>query len=74
MIARREFFLFRKQRESTAFNHIFLSLLVVFSLGPVVLLGVNSFKSNAEMGLNPLGLPREWRLGKLRPRVGTGRV
>lgn len=62
MIAKREFFIFRKQRESTAFNHIFLSILVVFSLGPVVLLGVNSFKSNAEMGLNPLGLPQEWRL------------
>ena len=59
---RRELFIFRKQRESTVFNHIFLSILVVFSLGPVVLLGVNSFKSNAEMGLNPLGLPQEWRL------------
>ena len=39
-----------------------MSILVVFSLGPVLLLAVNSFKSNAEMGLNPLGLPQEWRL------------
>ena len=62
MIAGRELFILRKQRESTAFNHFFLSILVVFSLGPVLLLAVNSFKSNAEMGLNPLGLPQQWRL------------
>jgi len=62
MRARPEFFLFRKQRESNAFNHFFLSILVVFSLGPVVLLGLNSIKSNSEIALNPLGFPRQVHL------------
>ena len=62
MSARPEFFLFRRQRESNAFNHFFLSILVVFSLGPVVLLGLNSVKSNSEIALNPLGLPRQVHL------------
>ena len=62
MSAKPEFFLFRKQRESNAFNHFFLSILVVFSLGPVVLLGLNSIKSNSEIALNPLGLPRQVHL------------
>ena len=61
MSAQREFFLFRRQRESRAFNHVFLSILVVFSLGPVVVLAMNSVKSNSELGLNPLGIPREIR-------------
>ncbi len=62
MRARPEFFLFKKQRESRAFNHVFLSILVVFSLGPVVVLAMNSVKSNSELGLNPLGFPQEIRL------------
>ena len=62
MRARPELFLFRQQRESRVFNHVFLSILVVFSLGPVVVLAMNSVKSNSELGLNPLGFPREIRL------------
>ena len=62
MRADREFALFRQQRESRVFNHFFLSILVVFSLGPIVLLGLNSVKSNSELGLNPLGLPKQVRL------------
>ena len=59
MRARPEFSLFKRQRDSRVFNHVFLSILVVFALGPVVLLGFNSVKSNSELGLNPLGWPRE---------------
>ncbi len=58
MMGLRELPLFRKQRESRVFNHIFLSILVVFSLGPIVILGFNSVKSNSEIGLNPLGFPQ----------------
>ncbi len=62
MRARPEFFLLKKQRDSRVFNHVFLSILVVFSLGPVVVLAMNSVKSNSELGLNPLGFPQEIRL------------
>ena len=40
-------------------NYVILSLLVIFSLGPLTVLGFNSLKSNAEVGRNPLGPPRE---------------
>jgi raffinose/stachyose/melibiose transport system permease protein len=45
-------------------NYVVLSLLVVFSLGPLLVLLFNSLKSPGEVGRNPLGLPREglvWR-------------
>ena len=36
------------------------SLLAVFALGPLVILAFNSVKSQAEIGRNPLGFPREF--------------
>lgn len=53
-------------------NYVVLSLLAVFALGPLVILGFNSLKGRAEIGRNPLGFPREflwqnypdaWRIG-----------
>ncbi len=53
-------------------NHVVLTLLAVFALGPLVILGFNSLKGRAEIGRNPLGFPREflwqnypdaWRIG-----------
>lgn len=38
-------------------NYVILILLGLFALGPLVILGMNSFKSNLEMGGNPLGWP-----------------
>ncbi len=53
-------------------NHVMLTLLAVFALGPLLILGFNSLKGRAEIGRNPLGFPREflwqnypdaWRIG-----------
>lgn len=53
-------------------SHVVLTLLAVFALGPLVILGFNSLKGRAEIGRNPLGFPREflwqnypdaWRIG-----------
>lgn len=40
-------------------NYAVLLLLVLFALGPLAVLAFNSLKSPAEVGLNPLGPPRE---------------
>lgn len=53
----------RKQwRENVALNHVILIMLVIFALSPVLILGFNAVKDRAELGLNPLGLPREIHL------------
>jgi len=53
-------------------NHVVLTLIGVFALGPLVILGFNSLKGQAEIGRNPLGFPRDvvwtnypdaWRVG-----------
>jgi raffinose/stachyose/melibiose transport system permease protein len=51
-------FLKRKRQITLIPNYIVLSLLVVFALGPLVFLAFNSLKSQAEIGSNPLGFPR----------------
>jgi raffinose/stachyose/melibiose transport system permease protein len=38
-------------------NHVVLLLLLVFALGPLLVLGFNSLKGSAEIGRNPLGPP-----------------
>ncbi|CAA9569786.1 MAG: N-acetyl-D-glucosamine ABC transporter, permease protein 2 [uncultured Thermomicrobiales bacterium] len=40
-------------------NHVILMLLVLFAMGPVVVLLFNSFKTQAEIGRNPLGIPTD---------------
>lgn len=65
--------LFKKGRNVTLVpNYVVLVLLTIFALGPLVVLGFNSFKDRAELGSNPLGFPREiiwenypkaWELG-----------
>ncbi len=50
--------MFRKKGKTNLTpNYIILLLLVVFSLGPMVVLLFNSVKSNLELGKNPLGWP-----------------
>ena len=43
-------------------NHVILLLLVAFALGPIIVLGFNSFKSQAEIGRNPLWFPQHFIL------------
>jgi raffinose/stachyose/melibiose transport system permease protein len=38
-------------------NYVVLVLLLIFAMGPLVVVGFNSLKSSQEIGLNPLGLP-----------------
>ena len=49
----------RRRDVSYVPNHIVLGLLVIFAIGPMVVLGFNSLKSRAELGRNPLGWPRD---------------
>jgi len=53
---------FRNRRESTFVNHFILILLVLFAIGPIVVLLFNSVKNNAEIGRNPLGFPESIHL------------
>lgn len=62
----------RKRNTGHTLNHVVLTLLLVFALGPILVLGFNSLKTNAEIGLSPLGppttlhfenFPRAWELG-----------
>jgi raffinose/stachyose/melibiose transport system permease protein len=53
--------MFRKKgKPNLAPNYIILSLLVLFSLGPMVVLLFNSVKNNLELGRNPLGWPSQF--------------
>lgn len=52
----------RSSRVSTLPNHIILLLLLIFAIGPLLVLGFNSVKTNAEIGLNPLGPPTTFQL------------
>jgi len=63
----------RSKRESNlTINYTVLTALVLATLGPLLVLFFNSLKSNAEIGQNPLGIPRvfqwsnyaeAWRIG-----------
>jgi raffinose/stachyose/melibiose transport system permease protein len=54
----------RSRRESNlAINYVVLVVLMVAALSPLVVLGFNSLKSNAEIGQNPLGPPRAIQWG-----------
>ncbi len=53
-------------------NYVILTLLLIFAIGPILVLGFNSLKNNAEIGRNPLGPPtalhvenfsRAWQIG-----------
>lgn len=71
----------RSQRtQSTFINHAILSMLAIFALFPLVILLINSFKTTAEIGRNPYGLPVEprfenyvdaWNQGKFATTLGN---
>jgi raffinose/stachyose/melibiose transport system permease protein len=61
-----------KRASNLTLNYVVLIILVLAALGPLLVLGFNSFKSNVELGQNPLGPPRAlhwenypeaWRVG-----------
>lgn len=39
-------------------NYLVMILLLVYALGPIAILFFNSLKSNQELGMNPIGIPR----------------
>jgi raffinose/stachyose/melibiose transport system permease protein len=47
----------RRRGENLLFNYIILTLLVLFAVGPIVMILFNSVKNRAEIGRNPLGVP-----------------
>jgi raffinose/stachyose/melibiose transport system permease protein len=63
----------RSKRETSLIpNYVVLLALTVFAIGPMIILLLNSFKSRADLGRNPLGLPskllwsnysRAWDIG-----------
>lgn len=72
----------RRARRGTnlIFNHIVLLALVVFAIGPLMILVFNSLKSPQEIGKNPLGFPRKfvwsnfgdaWDVGRFAHTMGN---
>ncbi len=47
----------RERGRLLVFNHTVLLLMTAFAIAPLLVLAFNSFKSNAEIGSNPLGPP-----------------
>jgi raffinose/stachyose/melibiose transport system permease protein len=74
----------RARRETSLLpNYLVLMLLVLFALSPLVILGFNSLKANAEIGRNPLGLPQQvmltnfpkaWEVGRFSTTVGNSLI
>lgn len=48
------------REQSTIPNHVILTILAFIAFLPVASLFMNSFKTNAELGQNPLGIPEIW--------------
>lgn len=71
--------MFAKQRAVDLLpNYLILSLLVLFAVGPIVVLGFNSLKTQTQIAANPLGPPTElhfenftnaWEVGKFSQTV-----
>ncbi len=49
---------FQRRTSSPIPGYTILILMAIFALGPLVILGLNSVKSTAEIALNPVGLPK----------------
>src|SRR5215213_11124378 len=51
----------RTRRDQTlAPNYIILAVLLVFAIGPLLVLAFNSLKTQAELGHNPIGPPQSF--------------
>lgn len=51
-----------RREQSTLPNHIILMILALISVLPILTLFMNSFKTTAELGGNPLGIPEQWHV------------
>ena len=69
-----------RRADSLVPNYVILLLLVVFAIGPLVVLVSNAFKSPQELIANPLGLPMRptlanfpeaWRVGEFATTIGN---
>lgn len=71
--------MFAKQRTTNLLpNYLILALLVLFAIGPIMVLGFNSLKTQTQIAANPLGPPTElhfenftnaWDVGKFSQTV-----
>ena len=66
------------QLKPKRFNHVMLVILTAIAIVPIMILIMNSFKTQAEIGTNPLGFPssigfenytRAWELGEMGPKA-----
>lgn len=69
-----------KRGSSHVLNHVVLLALVVFAVGPLMILVFNSFKTQQEIGKNPLGFPQNfiwtnfgdaWDIGRFAQTMGN---
>ena len=58
----------------TPYSYAALILLAIFAALPVLVLVLNSFKSDAEIGANPLGFPRSWDFSNFTTAWTLGRL
>ncbi|WP_099205696.1 carbohydrate ABC transporter permease [Scatolibacter rhodanostii] len=52
----------KQKKVGQIFSHILLAVIALSTLAPLVLLVINSFKSNSEIVDSPVALPTEWSL------------
>lgn len=64
-------------------NYLVLALLLIFAMGPLLILAFNSLKNRAEIGTNPLGIPssitwenypRAWDIGNFSTTMGNSAI
>ncbi len=69
-----------RRADSLVPNYVILLLLVIFAIGPLVILVSNAFKSPQELIANPLGVPMRptlanfpeaWRVGEFATTIGN---
>src|SRR5258708_1512167 len=58
----------------TPYSFVVLILLALFAALPIFVLLFNSFKSNAELGSNPLGFPQSWDFSNFATAWTLGRL
>lgn len=61
------------RKQSTLPNHIILMVLAFIALMPILTLFMNAFKTTAEIGINPLGIPQEWHVANFTEAWEVGR-
>jgi raffinose/stachyose/melibiose transport system permease protein len=55
-------------------THVVLGLAAIVAIGPLVLLVSTALKTNAELSVNPLGVPRDWKFSNLVDAFTTARM